>query len=89
MGAAAVAIGVGRLVPAVTHGSQWPFRVIGIGYGLVAVAVLVIGALRQKLTADALRRGTYDELSSPVVLWLSAAAVALSIAAVALVAAQL
>jgi putative membrane protein len=87
--AAAVAIAVGRVVPAVTHGAQWPFRVVGIGFGLLAVAALVIGALRQRLTADALRRGSYAELSTPVVMWLTAAAVMLSLGALALVAVRL
>jgi putative membrane protein len=84
--AAALAIGVGRVVPAVTHGARWPFRVVGIGYGLLAVAALVIGAIRQRMTADALRQGSYAELSTPVVMWLTAAAVMLSLGAVALVA---
>ena len=86
LGAAAVAIAVGRLVPSVTHGERWPFRVIGIGYGALAVAAVVAGALRQRRTADALRRGSYEELSSPLVVWLTAAAVLLSLATVALVA---
>jgi putative membrane protein len=84
--AAAVAIAVGRVVPVITHGARWPFRVVGVGYGLLAVAALVIGALRQRTTADALRRGSYAELSTPVVMWLTAAAVVLSVGAVALVA---
>ena len=88
VGAAAVAVGVGRLVPAVTHGTRWPFRVLGIGFGLIAVAVLLIGAVRQRETANALRRGTYAELSGPVVMWLTAAAVLLSVVAIALVAAR-
>lgn len=88
IGVAAVAIAVGRLVPAVTHGSRWPFRVIGIAYGLLAVAVLVIGAVRQRSTAEALHRGSYSELSTPLVTWLTAAAVLLSAGAVALVAAR-
>jgi|SRR5581483_139401 len=86
---AAVAIAVGRIIPDVTHGTRWPFRIVGIGYGLLAVAALVIGAVRQRTTAEALRRGSYSELSSPVVTWLTAAAVLLSLGAVALVAVRL
>ena len=84
--ATAVAIAVGRIVPAITHGAQWPFRVVGIGYGLLAAAALVIGAVRQRMTADALRQGSYAELSTPVVMWLTAAAVMLSLGAVVIVA---
>src|SRR6516162_11427311 len=61
IGASAVAIGVGRIVPELTHGAVWPWRALGVAYGVVAVAVLVLGAIRQQRTADALRRGSYSE----------------------------
>jgi putative membrane protein len=86
LGVAAVAIAIGRFVPLSTHGARWPFRVIGIGYGVLAIAALVAGAVRQRRTADALRRGSYEALSSPLVMWLTAAAVLLSIGTVALIA---
>jgi hypothetical protein len=81
-----VAIAVGRLVPVVAHGARWPFRVIGIGYGLLAVVTLIAGALRQRRTADALRRGGFEELSSPLVAWLTAGGVVLAVGTVVLVA---
>jgi uncharacterized membrane protein YidH (DUF202 family) len=86
LGAAAVSIGVGRLLPGLAGGTRWPLKLLGIGYGLVAIAVLVIGAVRQNHVASALRRGSYDELSSPMVLWLTAAAVALSVATLVVIA---
>ena len=89
IGASAVAVGVGRIVPELTHGARWPWRVLGIAYGLLAVAVLVIGGIRQQRTAEALRSGSYSELSSPLVHWLTAAAVAVSFVAVILVAIRL
>ena len=89
LGAAAVAIGVGRFIPEVTHGARWPFRVIGIGYGLLAIAALVAGAIRQSQTAAALRSGSYRELSAPLVTWLTVAAVVLSVGAIALIAVRL
>ena len=86
LGAAAVSIGVGRLLPGLSGGARWPLKVLGLGYGLVAIAVLVIGAVRQNRLAAALRRGSYEELSSPMVLWLTAAAVALSVATLVVIA---
>jgi len=56
LGAAAVSIGVGRLLPGLTGGALWPLRLLGLGYGVVAIAVLVIGAVRQNQVAAALRR---------------------------------
>lgn len=85
LGAAAVAIAVGRLVPSVAHGARWPFRAIGIAYGVLAIAALVAGAVRQRQTAGALTRGSYKPLSSPLVTWLTAAAVALSVATIVLI----
>src|SRR5271163_3452719 len=86
LGAAAVSIGVGRLLPGLTGGALWPLRLLGLGYGVVAIAVLVIGAVRQNQVASALRRGSYEELSTPLVLWLTAAAVALSLATLVVIA---
>jgi putative membrane protein len=80
LGAAAVAIAVGRLLPSLTRGARWPYLVLGLGYGALAVAVLIVGAVRQQHVVRALRCDDYDELSTPLVMWLTAAAVALSTA---------
>ncbi len=81
-----MSIGVGRLLPGLTGGALWPLRLLGLGYGVVAIAVLVIGAVRQNQVAAALRRGSYEELSTPLVMWLTAAAVALSLATLVVIA---
>jgi inner membrane protein YidH len=86
IGSAALALAVGRLLPGLTGGSLWPLRVLGLGYGALAVAVFVIGAVRQSRVAAALRRGSYDQLSSRLVLWLTATAVALALATLVVVA---
>ena len=86
MAAGAVAIAVGRLVPVITHGARWPFRLLGIGYGVLAVVALLAGAVRQHRTADALRRGSYEKLSSPLVMWLTAGALLLAVGTIALIA---
>lgn len=80
-----MAIAVGRLLPGLTGGARWPFRALGLGYGVLAVVVLVAGAVRQRRTAGTLRRGGYDELSSRLVTLLTAAAVALSVGTLLLV----
>jgi uncharacterized membrane protein YidH (DUF202 family) len=85
LGAAAVAIAVGRLLPGLTGGARWPLRALGLGYGLLAVAVLVVGAIRQQRLGDALRSGGYEELSTPLVMWLTGAAIALSVVTLTIV----
>ncbi len=86
LGATAVAVGVGRILPGFAGGAHWPLKVLGLGYGALAVAILVIGALRQTRVAAALQRGSYDELSGPLVMWLTAAGVILALATIAVVA---
>lgn len=89
VGVGAVAIAVGRFLPGLTYGARWPFRLLGVGYGLLSVVILVLGATRQRRARAALRRGGYEELASPVVNWLTAAAVVLAVGATALVLAAL
>jgi uncharacterized membrane protein YidH (DUF202 family) len=90
LGATAVAVGVGRILPGLTGGgARWPLEVLGLGYGGLAVAVLVIAAVRQSRVAEALRLGRYDELSTRLVLWLTGTAVVLALGTLAVVAAEL
>jgi uncharacterized membrane protein YidH (DUF202 family) len=89
LGAAAVAVAVGRLLPGLTRGPRWPYRLLGLGYGALAVVVLIAGALRQHRTAKALSLGGFDQLSSPLVMWLTAAAVVLATGTLILVAVAL
>jgi putative membrane protein len=89
LGAAAVAVGVGRVLPGVSGGAQWPLRLLGLGYGALAVAVLVIGGVRQSRVTAALRLGSYDPLPSRMVIWLTATAVALALATLAVIAVEI
>jgi putative membrane protein len=86
LGATAIAIGVGRILPGATGGSHLPLKLLGLAYGILAVAILTIGAVRQTRVAEALRRGSHEELSSPLVLWLTAGGVALALATLVLIA---
>jgi putative membrane protein len=68
---ATVALAVGRLLPAVSSGAVWPPRVLGVGYGLLALVVFVIGGVRQRHTAEAVRRGSFAPLSRTLVIALT------------------
>src|SRR5437763_4834072 len=63
----ALALAVGRFLPGLTSGARWPFRVVGIGYAVLSVAILLVGAARQRRASAALRAGTFEELSPPLV----------------------
>ncbi len=85
----AVGLAFGRFLPGLAHGAHWPFRLVGIGYGLLSVVILVVGATRQQRIASALRRGAFEELTSPLVAWFTAAAIALTVGSMILVVAAL
>lgn len=77
--AAALAVGVGRLLPGLAGGALWPLRLLGLGYALLAIGVLLIGGYRQRQSAEALRRGGFDPVSTSTVSLLTAAAILLAL----------
>jgi putative membrane protein len=89
LGGAAVAIGVGRVLPDLSKGPRWPFIALGIGYAVLAIAVLIAGAVRHQQTAEALRRGDYSDVSAALVMGMTGGALVLSVGTLILVIAGL
>jgi putative membrane protein len=89
LAAAAVALAVGRLLPALAHGTEWPFQALGIGYGATAIGVVVVGAIRQRRGAAALRRGAVEELPAALVFALTTVVVVLVLGTLAVIAVAL
>src|SRR2546430_8015919 len=58
----AVSLGVGKVVPALTGGAQWPYAVLGVAFALLGVGLVGYGALRPTLVRTALRRRENAEL---------------------------
>jgi inner membrane protein YidH len=58
LGALGLALAVGRLLPALISVSHLEFGLLGAGYGLLGVFVLVTGAFRALRTRDALEAGS-------------------------------
>jgi putative membrane protein len=87
----AVALAVGRLLPGLTGGARWPSRLLGLGYGVLALGVFLIGAMRQRASSAALRSGSSeaDALPGWVVAAFTAASMLLAAATLAIVAAAL
>lgn len=81
----AVALAVGRLLPDVGPGAHWPPRLLGVGYGLLALVVFVIGGVRQRQTAEVVRRGSFAPLSQTVVLVLTAFSIVLVVGTLAII----
>jgi putative membrane protein len=88
LAAAAGALGVGRLAPEVLHVASWPYIVLGCGYGLLAVALLAVGARRQQQLARAGRAEDHVPLRFGTVLALSGGCVAIALLTIVLVVAQ-
>jgi uncharacterized membrane protein YidH (DUF202 family) len=84
LAALAVAIAVGRLVPALLHVSAMPFVMLGIGYGLVGLALVVLGARRDRAVRSAIAEGRFEPLDSRAVLVVTVAIVVLGLATLVL-----
>jgi putative membrane protein len=80
--ALAVSLGAGALVPKLTSGARWPFAILGVGFGLLAIAFLVYGSYRHQAVEAALRRGEFAPLDRRVVLLLGAFGVVLGLLAI-------
>jgi hypothetical protein len=86
MAALAVAIGVGRLLPSlVDGGSETPFVVLGVGYAILGLFLIVYGSLRERAMAAALAEGRFEPLPRTLVVALTAYLVALAAATTILI----
>jgi len=86
--ALAVAVAIGRLVPAAasSHVTRWPYEAVGSGFALLGLAMIVGGWWRARAVERALDRGSFAPLGDRVGFTLTAVGLALSIATLALVA---
>lgn len=82
------ALGVGRLAPELLDVASWPYVVLGCGYAVLAVGLLIVGALRQHELERALRTGGHVPLRFQTVGLFTAGGVALALMTVVLVIAQ-
>jgi putative membrane protein len=77
----AVAIGAGKLVPAVADDAEpWPYELLGAGFSLLGVAFVVYGWARQRAVDRALAAGGYAPPSGVAVALFTAAGAALGVA---------
>jgi putative membrane protein len=86
--ALAGALAVGRVTPQVLHVASWPYAVLGVGYGLIALGMVIVGALRHERLARVALTSTDSTLDSRLIAAFSAAGVALAACTLALILAQ-
>ena len=84
LAALAVAVAVGRLTPAVLHVDASPFVTLGVGFGLVGLAFVFLGARRDRAVVRHLAAGRFEPLGARVVWTLTAALLVLGAMTIAL-----
>jgi putative membrane protein len=86
--AIAGALAVGRVTPQVLHVASWPYVLLGTGYGVIAISMVIVGALRHERLARVTVPGPISALDSRLIAAFSAGGVALAACTIALVLAQ-
>jgi putative membrane protein len=87
LAATAVAIAVGKIVPDLSKNvTIWPYTVLGVGYGLLGVALILYGLRRRAEVDEAIRAGTYAAPGDRTLALIGAVAVVLALATGAVIA---
>lgn len=86
MAALAVAIGAGKIAPAVGHSPhEWAYQLLGAGFAVLGCAFVAYAYVRQRRVEAALDAGRFPPLDARVALVLTSVTVALGLATVVLV----
>jgi putative membrane protein len=83
--ATAGALAVGRVTPQVLHVASWPYVLLGAGYGVLAIGMVIVGANRHRRLTRAALAGVDPGLGSRVITAFTVGGVALALCTVALV----
>src|SRR3954451_21990626 len=86
--AAAGALGVGRLAPRLLDAAPAPYVVLGCGYALLAIALLVVGSRRHRALGRAIERGEPAPLGATTVTLFTLGGVVLAMVTAVVVLAQ-
>lgn len=83
--AIALAIGIGRVIPALVPGAVWPWAALGTAFGVLGVLVALYGARRQAAVDRALREGGFMAFAPRAALLIAAFTALLGLVVIALV----
>jgi putative membrane protein len=78
----AVSLGVGKLVPELSDGSDWRYVALGVCFALLGLAFIGLGYLRFRAVNVALDEGRWSELSDRIAGGLAAVGIVLAIVTV-------
>jgi putative membrane protein len=82
----AVSLGAGKLVPALTEETRWPYVAVGIGFAVLGVVFVGLGFRRMREVDSAIARGEYARPDERLMAFLAAAGVVLGVALIVIVA---
>jgi inner membrane protein YidH len=82
------ALAAGRLAPEVLDVASWPYVVLGAGYAVLALGLLLSGADRQRHLQEAIDRGREAPLSLRRVTVFTVGGVVLALMTIVLIVAQ-
>jgi putative membrane protein len=83
-----VGIGAGKVVPALTSGTTWPYTVAGAGYALLGIVCIAYAAVRRREVDEALSRGDFVRPDDRVIAFMTFLGAALGLLVLAIVLAQ-
>lgn len=80
LAAFAVSLGVGKIVPSLSHGSTVGYSIVGVGYALLGMAFVAYGFVRQQRQEAAILRGDFVPFGHGAALAFTIAGIALGAA---------
>jgi putative membrane protein len=84
--ALAVALAIGRVVPELQDAStQWPYTVVGVGFAVYAVLLIVYGTRRAREIDAAMSEGGWAQISGGMIQLLTWAGIVLGLATAVLI----
>ncbi len=83
-----VGIGAGKVVPALTSGTTWPYTVAGAGYAVLGIVCIAYAAVRRREVDEALSRGDFVRPDDRVIAFMTFLGAALGLLVLAIVLAQ-
>ena len=57
-----VSLAAGKIVPALTHATQWPYSALSAGFATLGIACVVYGFARQTIVTRAIEQGRFVAL---------------------------
>lgn len=80
-----VSVAVGRVVPALTHHGRLPYAIVGAGYAVLGLAMVVYGTLRQREVDQSIQRGEFVVAERRLLVMFTVLSAAVGVATLALV----